>query len=266
LVITNIERVETPEGYKINYTIKNQGTADAGASTTKLYASTVYKASDSVGLLAAGASETKQFTGWVFNPSTPIIKIVADADGTVAEADETNNEKQLNYAIQILYNFVDNAGAATVTWRTGPPAAVVSFGGSGSDGSASYATSVTMEDGTSYGKVLATHPKWVNDGFVWGYYNIDHEIKSGAHFVAKIGIIKGGNAGNVKFQVIMRPEGMGAVTIYSGDQVYDGVLKTIDVAIEPIYFGKKADFELTVSANGSSAQDWAAWVEARLIR
>jgi hypothetical protein len=268
LVITSIDRVETPEGYKINYTIKNQGTAAAGASTTKLYGSTVYKASDSVGLLAAGASETKQFTGWVFNPSTPIIKIVADAAGAVVEADEANNEKQLNYAIQIRYNFVDNAGVASVVWKSGSPLTDLSFGGSGSNGSASYATSVTMEDGSSYGKVLATHPKWVDDGYIYGYYPIAHLVKPGDHFVAKVGLFKGASAGNVLFEASYREAGVyGPVTlIFSVVDSYDSKLKTIDVPFPPESFGKQVNFYLQVKTNGPSNQDWAGWVEARIIR
>ncbi len=268
LVITSIDRVETPEGYKINYTIKNQGTATAGASTTKLYASTVYKASDSVGLLVAGASETKQFTVWVFNPSTPQIKVVADADGAVIEADETNNEKQLNYAIQIRYNFVDSAGAAPVLWKSGSPLTDLSFGGSSTDGSARYETSGVMEDGSSYGKVLATHPKWVDDGYIYGYYPIAHLVKPGERFVAKVGLFKNASAGNVLFEASYREAGIyGPVTvIFSVADSYDGNLKTIDLPFPPESFGKQVNFYLQVKTNGSSAQDWAAWVEARIIR
>jgi hypothetical protein len=269
LVITNIERVETPEGYKINYTIKNQGTVAAGASsTTKLYANTVYKASDSVGSLAAGASEIKQFTGWVFNPTTPQIKVVADANGTVSEGNETNNEKQVNYAIQVLYNFVDHAGDAYVNWRTGPPGGDISFGGAINDanGFACYRTSIKMENGTTYAKVLETHPKWVNDGWIFGYYYILHEVKPGEHFFAKVGLIQGASAGNVYFDVIIRPEGGGWVMLDSVTDTYDSSIKTLDITIPASYFGKKCDFGLRVKANGSSSQDWATWVEARLIR
>lgn len=268
LVITSINRVETAEGYKINYTIKNQGTVAAGASTAKLYANDVYKASDSVGSLAAGASETKQFTGWVFNPTMPHIKVVADANTAVIESDETNNEKLVNYAIQIRYDFVDNAGAASILWRSGLPATNLSFGGGGgTDGSASY-QSVTMEDGTSYGKVLATHPKWVDDGYIYGYYPISHLVKPGDHFVGRVGIIKGGSAGNVRFEVTYREVGSIAPETLLVSQVdtYDGNLKTIDVTLPSGSFGKQLNFYLRVRANGSSAQDWAAWVEARLIR
>jgi hypothetical protein len=270
LVITNIQRVETPEGYKINYTIKNQGTADAGASTTKLYASTVYKASDSVGMLAAGASETKQFTSWVFNPSTPQVKVVADADGAVAEADETNNEKQVNYAIQILYNFVDSAGAAPVIWKSGLPLTNLSFGGSISDpnGSARYATSAVMEDGSSYGKVLWTHPKWVDDGYIYGYYPIAHLVKPGEHLVAKVGLIQGASAGNVRFEASYREVGSLAseTLLISLVDNYDSKLKTIDAPFPTDSFGKQVNFYVRVRTNGPSNQDWAAWVEARIIR
>ncbi|UCH51418.1 MAG: hypothetical protein JSV54_01210, partial [Chloroflexota bacterium] len=270
LVITDIQRVETPEGYKINYTIENQGTAEAGASTTKLYANTVYKVSDSVGLLAAGASETKQFTGWVFNPSTPQIKVVADANGAVAEANEINNENQKNYAMQVLYNFVDNAGSGPTIWKSGLPATNLSFGGSTSDpnGFACYRTSIKMEDGTTYGKILETHPKWVDDGYIYGYYPIAHLVKPGEHFIAKVGLIQGASVGNVRFEVSYRETGsVGPETLLKAlVDTYDGNLKTIDVPMPSGSFGKQVNFYLRVRANGSAGQDWASWVEARIVR
>ena len=270
LVITNIERAETPTGYKINYTITNQGTADAGASTTKLYANGVNKTSDSVGLLAAGVSETKQFTGWVFNPTTPQIKVVADANTAVVESNETNNEKQTNYAIQITYDFVSNAGAAYVLWKSGIPSTNLSFGGAINDnnGFATYRTSIKMEDGASYAKVLETHPKWVDDGYIYGYYPIAHEIKPGEHFVAKVGLLQNAVNGKVRFEISYREVGsVGPETLIKFlNDSYNGQVQTIDVLFPSDTFGKKVNFYLRVRANGSSGQDWAAWVEARIIR
>ena len=248
----------------------NQGTANAGASTTKLYANGVYKSSDSVGLLGAGASDTKQFTGWAFNPLTPQIKVVADANNTVAEVNETNNENQANYAIQITYDFVANANAPYTLWKSGAPTTNLSFGGATNDpnGFATYRTGIAMQDGTSYAKVLETHPKWIDDGYIYGYYPIAHEIKPGEHFFAKVGLIQNAISGNVRFEISYRETGsVGPETLikFSND-TYNGQVQTIDVTFPSDTFGKTVNFYLRVRANGSSGQDWAAWVEARIIR
>jgi subtilase family serine protease len=67
LVITGINKTETDSGYIISYTIKNQGTANAGTSTTKLYANGTYKTSDNVPSVAAGASVSRYFGSWKYN-------------------------------------------------------------------------------------------------------------------------------------------------------------------------------------------------------
>ncbi len=75
-------------------------------------------------------------------------------------------------------------------------------------------------------------------------------------------------AGNVRFEVTYREVGSIApeTLLTSLVDSYDGNLKTIDVALPSGSFGKQLNFYLRVRANGSSAQDWAAWVEARLLR
>ena len=170
LVITGIQKTETASGYIIKYTVKNQGTADAGASTTKLYANGTYKAYDNVPSVAAGASVNRYFTSWIYNPTTPIIKIIADVNNNVDESNEGNNTKQVTFAVEKVYDFV--AKATTVDWKGGPPPTSLGFGGDINDerGFARYRTSIKMEDGITYSKVLETHPKWVYNDLIQGAY------------------------------------------------------------------------------------------------
>lgn len=266
LVITGINKTETASGYKISYTIKNQGTADAGTSASRLLANGVYKGSDTVPSIAAGASVERQFT-WIYNPTTPRIKVYTDVAHTVDESNEDNNNLEVTFAVEKVYDFVDNASSAS--WMGYPPSISLTFGViDNPDGFACYRTNIKMEDGITYSKVLETHPKWVDTGLIQGAYTSmysEYKVKSGEHFFAQVGLLQNANAGNVKFRVMIRLEGGTNIWIAAVNDSYDDTIKTIDVPLQA-YVGKKADFVLEVQANGSSAQDWATWVEAKIIR
>ena len=88
LVIIDIWRA----GSTIYYKIKNQGTANAGASYTSLTVESVFKASDYVAPLEPGAERTGSFTyNWTYTPPGDNITICADYQNTVTELNETNN-------------------------------------------------------------------------------------------------------------------------------------------------------------------------------
>ena len=88
LVITDIER----DGNTIRYTIKNQGSVSAGASTSKLVVDGVVKGYDTVVSLAAGASSNESFS-YSYTCSLPAdtVEVYADSGGAVAEGSEANN-------------------------------------------------------------------------------------------------------------------------------------------------------------------------------
>ncbi len=138
LVITDIHKVETPAGFIIGYTVKNQGGADAGVSTSVLYANGEVKASDTVPPLAGGDSVAREFPGWVYSPLTPVIKVAADTDNNVVESDEDNNEEQTSIGVEVVFDFIDEAPNAL--WQSGPPITTIGFGGSDLDGFARYLT------------------------------------------------------------------------------------------------------------------------------
>ena len=171
-----------------------------------------------------------------------------------------------------VYDFVAQASgpASSVGWTSG--AGSLSFGGALDDASgfACYRTGVTLEDNNVYTKVLQTHPQWVDNGYISGAYfelynTYAYKVLSGDRFYAKVGFIKGASAGKVKYSVMIRCEGGPNTWIYESVKPYDGTLKTINVDLSP-YAGKKADFILQVSAEGSSGQDWAVWEQAKIIR
>jgi outer membrane protein assembly factor BamB len=91
---------------EIDVTVKNNGSANAGASSVSLYIEDVFFGKLSVSGLSAGASETVTFENWKpvgedclqpvcdFSWSYHDYNLtgVADCDGDVAESNETNNE------------------------------------------------------------------------------------------------------------------------------------------------------------------------------
>jgi len=89
LIIEDIWNV----GSTIYYRIKNQGGANAGASTSKLWVDGVEKATDSVGSLAAGASSDESFAtySWSCSGASDTIKVCADVGNAVSESNENNN-------------------------------------------------------------------------------------------------------------------------------------------------------------------------------
>jgi len=274
LVITDISQCETTGGYLVVYTIRNQGGANARPSTTELYVNGERKDKDSVDAIAAGASVTKQFTGWVQSSATAeAVEIAADAGNTVDESDEDNNRKQISVAVMVVYDFVRRADMAT--WKSGPPPMNLLFGGAVTDetGYARYRSDKKLEDGTGPQMVLQTRPKWVDGGWIQGTYYEMHSgmfgkwyiVQPGERFFARVGFLESAYAGDVTFRVMIRPEDGNNTWIATESKSYGSPIKTIDVPLEP-WIGKKADFALEVQANESSEQDWACWVEAKIIR
>jgi hypothetical protein len=89
LVITDIVN----SSGTINYTIKNQGDAASGPSTSTLLVDGATVANDSVGSLAPGQSATEAFTSYAYSCTLPGDDLVVNADtgNTVVESSEANN-------------------------------------------------------------------------------------------------------------------------------------------------------------------------------
>jgi hypothetical protein len=100
LIIGDISR----SGDKISYTIKNQGDATAGPSTSTVLVDGVMAANDSVGSLAPGESRTETFTGYTYACTFPgdAIVVKADTGNAVVERSEANNSYTESWSCLIL--------------------------------------------------------------------------------------------------------------------------------------------------------------------
>ncbi|MEE9400086.1 MAG: CARDB domain-containing protein, partial [Dehalococcoidales bacterium] len=77
-------------------TVKNQGSERAGNFNIDYYVDEEHLASVMVSPMAPGATGNLTFT-WAAQVGLRTIKIIADSSGQVAEGDETNNEKAVDF-------------------------------------------------------------------------------------------------------------------------------------------------------------------------
>ena len=160
----------------------------------------------------------------------------------------------------VAYDFVEQA--PTAYWWTiiSSSVVVLPFPGATSDkGYANYQYNVKLNDGNTYTRVLQTHPQWVNNGFISGKYSGVY-VPPGAKLRIKVGLVQGAAAGNVEFHI----GNFGDVATISVGVAYADGVKVMEADLSA-YAGQTIDFVLGANANGSSAQDWAAWAEARII-
>lgn len=145
---------------------------------------------------------------------------------------------------------------------------VLSFGGPDTDsnGFVMYRNGALLEDGSTPAKVLEMHPMWVDDGVISGLYP-PYAVQAGEHFLARVGFLAKADGtcgvGNVTFQLNYK-EGGSLHPLGSWTDSCNGSLVVIDVNLSALA-GHTVQFALVVLANGSSAQDWAVWVNPRVI-
>jgi len=166
-----------------------------------------------------------------------------------------------------VYDFVKEASKAH--WTSG--AGELPWNGARNDkrGFVVWTNNEVMEDGSKPSRALETHPEWVDNGRVSGtfthVFNSGYIVDSSDKFKAKVGFLKGAGAGNATFSVMIRSEDDGNKWIGSVTDSYDEKLKTLEISLAK-WAGQKADFILKVEAGSTSSQDWATWVEAKVVR
>jgi hypothetical protein len=108
--------------YTISYTIKNNGSADAAASTTSISIDGVSFIINCPAL-AAGATDSQTTVAQTISGSSDSIVITADSANAVTEGDETNNTASFIYALVSPNDVIVDGTIASVFTFT-PPTAV----------------------------------------------------------------------------------------------------------------------------------------------
>ncbi|MGH8899289.1 MAG: PASTA domain-containing protein [Egibacteraceae bacterium] len=156
------------------------------------------------------------------------------------------------------------AQADAARWSSG--AGALPFPGSEGDnrGFALVWQNKTIEDGSTHARVLETHPQWVDDGFIQGDYQLPAPIIAGDRFTSDVGFRSSGIVGDVNFSV--RVTDAQGRSVVARDMVVrataDGRLQQLDIDLSP-YEGART-ISLRVDARGTSAQDWAVWVDPKV--
>ena len=162
-----------------------------------------------------------------------------------------------------VYNFVDNYCSAQ--WLSS--AGVLPCPGTTSDinGFVVKITDPKLETGAVENEAaLETHPQFVDNSYISGRFPA-FNVKAGDRFKAVIGCLYNGSACSVQFLLNYVADGGSEQTLASWNQSYDGELTKVDVDISTLA-GKSVIFILRVNSNGPSNQDWAFWLQPRLVR
>ncbi len=187
------------------------------------------------------------------------ITLIASLLGATFPFNTNVNDKTVS-ADSVFYDFISEA--STASWMSG--AGSLPFPGSDSDsrGFALYRDNWQLEDGSTWAKVLETHPQWVSNGWIMGRYP-QLTVPSDAELKVTVGFLKGATeTGGVTFEVRFE-EGQNRQTIISLQATYDGKLDSMTASLSSLA-GKTGYFILYVNAGQDSSQDWAAWAEAKI--
>jgi hypothetical protein len=184
-------------------------------------------------------------------------------DETVLELVEVPSVME-RYDPNLVYDFIDEAPNAD--WQTNR--GYIDFGGELNDdrGFATYRYDITLEDGLTYSKVLETHPAWIDDGSIMGWFLGVSIPAEGARFTAKVGFIDGlTRTDGVRVGIWFYEEGGDSWNVFGHRYYNDGVLDIINIDLDP-YAGKTGIMQLYVDAEGTSTQDWFVWVNPKIVR
>ena len=158
---------------------------------------------------------------------------------------------------------VDFAGAGHVD---------IVFGGPDTDanGFAMIKDQVTLETGKTSSKILETHPKWENNGYIVGKYPA-YMVGPGDYVKAQLGFIALSDgscgAGDVIFEIhYILDDDLGTrERLGKWSKTCDGQLQSIEVDLADLK-GETVHFYLVVLADGPSDQDWAIWSSLGVMR
>jgi hypothetical protein len=164
-------------------------------------------------------------------------------------------------AYTLSYDFI--AKGPNAAWRNATTNLPWGDPDNDSPGVAVNVTNVKMEDGNTYGSLLATYPQKITDGMILGLYPA-YTIQTNDHLRTKIGLRYDCGSGDVKFQ-IRYIEGASEVPVGEWWEKCDGALSSLDINLSALV-GHTVQFELVVLANGSWNNDVSLWVAPRIER
>jgi len=165
----------------------------------------------------------------------------------------------------VVYNFASNYCSAS--WRNASAPGTLPCPGTTSD-AAGYVVrndSPKLSDGTTYNQVaLVTHPQWIAGGSIAGMYPVI-AVQNGMKFRATLGCRYGGSACAVRYFLRYYEQGVaGLKQLNQWDLDYSDTPLKVDIDLSSLA-GKNIIFVLQTVALDSPDQDWAQWVNPRIV-
>jgi hypothetical protein len=162
----------------------------------------------------------------------------------------------------VAYDFVANYCEAS--WRNASDGLPCPGTEGASSGYVIALNSPKMENGKSIGNGLLTYPQMVNDGLITGKYP-NFQVESGDRFQANIGCLEKADDCDIVYRLQYQIGSGDIRTLGQWRELYEGESYAINYDLSSLH-GQKVKFILTVLANGSSHEDHALWVNARITR
>jgi len=168
-----------------------------------------------------------------------------------------------------IYNLISRANDPTTEWATGTlptgvDHTVIPFGG-GPDpaGMVRYHINEKLNDGRQYPLLLETHPKWVDNGYIQGYYRAPVYVPvSGAKLRVLVGFLEGGFAGRATVQInliVPSSSPVRLIPLLNEEIAYADGVREFSVDFPSETYGNSYEIALIVLAGDTSAQDWVTW-------
>jgi hypothetical protein len=166
----------------------------------------------------------------------------------------------------LVYSFGDNYCAGSWRNATGPGTLPCPGNTSDANGYVVRNDNPVLSDGKTYnGIALVTHPQWIDGGSIAGIFP-QFTVENGMKFRATLGCRQGGEACDVRYFLRYYEDGVsGLKQISQWDIKYSDTPLAVDVDLSGLA-GKKISIVLQVVTNGSPNQDWAQWVNPRIIK
>jgi Ig-like domain from next to BRCA1 gene len=127
-----------------------------------------------------------------------------------------------------------------------------------------YINPVLEDNTTSQHPALVTYPNTGSGGYIAGRYP-PFKIQAGDHFRGTIGCLFDSVGCNVLFQLNYIADGGPVQNLGSWNQTYDSKYQNIDIDLTSLD-GESVEFILVVVNNGDNTNDWAFWLQPRVIR
>ncbi|MFA5078724.1 MAG: CARDB domain-containing protein [Dehalococcoidia bacterium] len=268
LVITGVTHISG----LLYYTVKNIGAADAGPSETYVYdQSGMLRDTSWVDGLKAGEEKTLPFTNYDWEGFK--IKICADGDGRVKEADSDNNCYIPTFGFKFSYDFSQYASRAG--WR-GSAGLIRYSDGDAATGNVRKLTGFVSADNHTYRSAIEMVApgdaySWIEGIFgdwqeQWqaGGYMLPLQLPYNARFTARVGLAReAGEGGSAAFLFGVRDDRGEVVWWPAVEAKGDGSLHDIEIDLSS-FGGRKVMTVLRVEAGAQPGAHRALWIEPRI--